>query len=50
MCEILEEMLRTGQVQTVDGSETVALNSAVTADVGEFLQYLIRQRKPQMTL
>jgi predicted O-methyltransferase YrrM len=37
-------------VRTVDGTRTLPLDSAVTADVGEFLQGLIKQRKPKTTL
>jgi predicted O-methyltransferase YrrM len=46
----LETILRTGTVQAVDGSQTLPLDSAVTADVGEFLQTLIRSRKPKTSL
>lgn len=47
MVPLLQEILRTGQVHTVDGSEVLKVNSAVTPDVGLFLQDLIRLRKPK---
>jgi predicted O-methyltransferase YrrM len=50
MVPLLEEILRTKQVRSVDGSETLPLDSAISPDVGEFLQRLIRQRKPKTTL
>jgi predicted O-methyltransferase YrrM len=50
MVSQLEEILRTGHVRSVDGTKTLPLDSAVTADVGEFLQGLIRQRRPKTTL
>jgi predicted O-methyltransferase YrrM len=50
MVPLLEEILSTCQVRAVDGSEVFPLDSAITADVGAFLQGLIRQRKPKTTL
>jgi predicted O-methyltransferase YrrM len=50
MVPLLEEILRTGHVRAVDGSKVLPLDSAITADVGAFLQRLIRQRKPKTTL
>lgn len=50
MIPLLEEILRTGQVRSTHGHKALPLDSAVTADVGEFLQGLIRQRKPKTTL
>jgi predicted O-methyltransferase YrrM len=50
MVPLLEDILRTGQVRAVDGSRFLPVDSAITADVGEFLQRLIRQRKPKTTL
>jgi len=50
MVPVLEEILRTGQVRTADDSATVPLDSAVPADVGKFLQELIKLRKPKTTL
>ena len=50
MVPLLEEILRTGQVRAADGMKVLPLDSAITADVGEFLQCLIRQRKPRTTL
>jgi predicted O-methyltransferase YrrM len=47
MVPLLEEILRTGQVRTVDGSEVLPLDSSITPDVGLFLQDLIRRRKPK---
>ena len=47
MTPFLQEILSTGQVRTVDGSELLPLDSAVTPDVGLFLQDLIKQRKPK---
>jgi predicted O-methyltransferase YrrM len=50
MVPLLEEILRTKQGRSVDGSEVLPLDSAITPDVGGFLQTLIRQRKPKTTL
>lgn len=50
MIPLLEEILRTGQVRTVDGSKSLPLDSAISADAGEFLQGLIRKIKPKTTL
>jgi predicted O-methyltransferase YrrM len=50
MVPLLEEILRTGRVRTVDQTGEIPLDSAVTADVGEFLQGLIARKKPHTTL
>jgi predicted O-methyltransferase YrrM len=50
MIPLLEEILRTGQVFTIDRTEAVPVHSAITADAGEFLQNLIAERKPKTTL
>jgi len=46
MVPLLQEILRTGQVRSVDGSEVIPLDSEIPADVGLFLQDIIRCRKP----
>jgi predicted O-methyltransferase YrrM len=50
MVPLLEEILRTGKVFTKDRTEALPLHSAVTADIGEFLQKLIAAKKPRTTL
>ena len=47
MVPLLQEILRTGQVRTVDGSQLFPLDSAITEDVGLFLQDLIRRQQPK---
>jgi len=50
MVPLLQEILRTGRVRSVDESSEIPLDSAVTADVGEFLQGLITSRQAKCTL
>ncbi|HEY2118759.1 MAG TPA: class I SAM-dependent methyltransferase [Candidatus Acidoferrum sp.] len=50
MTPLLAEILRTGHVRSVDGQRSIPPDSAITSDVGLFLQDLIRQRKPTTTL
>ena len=47
MVPLLQEILRTGQVRTIDGSEVLPLDSAITADVGILLQDFIRRQQPK---
>jgi predicted O-methyltransferase YrrM len=50
MVPILKEILCTGRVHAVDRSETFPVHSAITVDVGAFLQDLIRRQKPKTAL
>jgi predicted O-methyltransferase YrrM len=50
MVPILEEILRTNSVRSIDGTATIPLRDAVTGEIGTLLQRLIREKCPALTL
>lgn len=50
MNPVLAEILETKQVTSVDGSITKKLHSNIDVSEGEFLQHLVRQVNPSLTL
>ena len=49
MNPVLEEILRTGHVRSADG-EVIKLHSSISSEEGEFLQQIISETKPVVTL
>jgi len=50
MGPILEEILRTKSVHTLDGTAALPLKDAIDSETGSLLQKLIRQKRPAVTL
>jgi predicted O-methyltransferase YrrM len=47
---LVEEILQTKQVRTVDGAATLPLKDATDAEIGALLQRLIEEKRPAVTL
>jgi predicted O-methyltransferase YrrM len=47
---VLSEILETGVTKTASGSSTIKLHSAISASEGQFLQKLVRQLDPTISL
>jgi hypothetical protein len=50
MNSVLSEILETGVTTTADGNSTVKLHSSISASEGQFLQRLVRQVDPTVSL
>jgi predicted O-methyltransferase YrrM len=50
MNSVLSEILETGATKTASGSSTVKLHSSISASEGQFLQKLVRQLDPTVSL
>ena len=50
MLPLVEEILRSKQVHTVDGAATLPLKDSIDAEIGALLQKLIEEKRPSVTL
>jgi predicted O-methyltransferase YrrM len=48
--KLVEEILQSKQVRTVDGTATLPLKDAIDAETGPLLQRLIQEKRPSVTL
>ena len=47
---LVEEILRSKQVRTVDGAATLPLKDSINAEIGHLLQKLIAEKRPSVTM
>ena len=50
MNDVLSEILETGVTKTASGSSTIKIHSSISASEGQFLQKLVRQLNPTISL
>src|SRR5271154_2289056 len=50
MLPLVEEILRSKQVRTVDGAGTLPLKDSINAEIGALLQKLITEKRPSVTM
>ena len=50
MLPLVEEILRSKQVRTVDGTGTLPLKDSINAEIGHLLQKLIAEKRPSVTM
>ncbi len=50
MLPLVEEILRSKQVHTIDGTGTLPLKDSINAEIGALLQKLITEKRPSVTM